>query len=107
MEFNEHGTRACQGQLCVGHDQQTSPGKCSRLCETHSISSQSAFVQHVSVDMTRVESLAQELQSSLTGKGIQWDEEGWHYRFASLVNFNRAEYVVFVGRLTVVAQLQR
>lgn len=36
-------------------------------------------LQHVSVDMTRVELLAQELHPCLSGKGIQWDEEGWHY----------------------------
>jgi hypothetical protein len=27
-----------------------------------------------------VESLALQLQPCLTGIGIQWDEEGWHYR---------------------------
>jgi hypothetical protein len=38
-------------------------------------------MQHVSLDMIRLQSLAQELQPCLSGKGIQWDEEGWHYRF--------------------------
>lgn len=36
-------------------------------------------LQNVSIDMARLELLSQELEPCLSGKGIQWDEEGWHY----------------------------
>lgn len=53
-------------------------------------------MQHVSLDMTRVQSLAQELQPCLSGTGIQWDEEGWHYRFFFCVSICASSFVAIL-----------
>ena len=78
---NEHRSGTCEGELRVGDDHRASAGKhCQLRYRYFCFLLLTVFIQHVSVNEACVESLALQLQPCLTGIGIQWDEEGWHYK---------------------------